>query len=196
VTNAASVFLKTIFSGLNKSPEDPITTKGQGATTRRAAPNTSDDSHLDDDSEVFSDGRLGLTITSTPLGRFVYWKGFEPSELLERGARTGATIATLPYQASRPLATIHEDSLSRMVPASNSSTSDYSPSREVCMAIIRDHGHGDDDEPGSKYNNELLDQISTDEDTAQAPTDEDEERRRYCKMKNARRAKCRSNAKE
>jgi hypothetical protein len=35
-----------------------------------------------DDSEPFLGHHLGLTITSTPQGWFVYWKGMEPSELL------------------------------------------------------------------------------------------------------------------
>jgi hypothetical protein len=40
-------------------------------------------SQPDDHPESFLDSHIGLTITSTPQGQFVYWKGLEPSELLE-----------------------------------------------------------------------------------------------------------------
>jgi hypothetical protein len=39
-------------------------------------------SQPDDHPESFLGRHLGLTITSMPQGRFVYWKGLEPSELL------------------------------------------------------------------------------------------------------------------
>jgi hypothetical protein len=44
-------------------------------------------SDSDDDPESFSGSHLVLTITSMPLGRFVYWKGMEPSELLDHDSR-------------------------------------------------------------------------------------------------------------
>ncbi|RLN07858.1 retrotransposon protein, putative, Ty3-gypsy subclass [Panicum miliaceum] len=43
---------------------------------------------------------------------------------------------------------------------------DYSPEREVYMASIHDLG---DDEPGIEFDNELKDEISTNQDTADAP---------------------------
>jgi hypothetical protein len=54
----------------------------EGATTRRAAPTLENHSQPDGHIETFSGSFLGLTITSTPHGRFIYWKSFEPSELL------------------------------------------------------------------------------------------------------------------
>jgi hypothetical protein len=56
------------------------------------------------------------------------------------------------------------------------------------LASIRDHVNND--EPGGQYDNELPADICDDENTANAPQDEDEER----KAKNAKRAKCRLNA--
>jgi chromatin segregation and condensation protein Rec8/ScpA/Scc1 (kleisin family) len=57
------------------------------------------------------------------------------------------------------------------------------------MASIRDHE--DDDEPGNQYVNELLADITADENMANTPQDKDKERRR---AKNAMRAKCRRKA--
>jgi hypothetical protein len=55
----------------------------EGATARRAAPTLENHSQTGGHTETFSGCLLGLTITSTPQGHFVYWKGFEPSELLD-----------------------------------------------------------------------------------------------------------------
>jgi hypothetical protein len=58
----------------------------KGATACREAPVL--DNHLEsNDSESFSGNHLGLTIMSTLQGHFVYWKGLEPSELLEYDSR-------------------------------------------------------------------------------------------------------------
>jgi hypothetical protein len=37
------------------------------------------DSDFDDSAEPFMGGHQGLMITSTPQGRFMYWKGMKPS---------------------------------------------------------------------------------------------------------------------
>jgi hypothetical protein len=121
----------------------------------------------------------------------VYWKGFEPSELLEHNALTVATITNLSFQVGRSLLTILEGKASRTILASNSLTADYSHGHEVCMASIREI---ENNEPGSEYENELLDEISADEGMVQAPADEDKEQQRIYKLKNARRANCRRNA--
>jgi hypothetical protein len=44
----------------------------------------------------------------------------------------------------------------------------------------------DEEEPGNQYDNELLTDISVDENMADAPQDEDEERRRARRAKNAK----------
>jgi hypothetical protein len=49
------------------------------------------------------------------------------------------------------------------------------------------HEHGDNDEPGREYDDELLANISDDERTADAPQDEDEEHRRIRRIKDAKR---------
>jgi hypothetical protein len=52
------------------------------------------------------------------------------------------------------------------------------------MASI--HEHGDEDEPGREYDDELLADVSADERTADAPQDKDEERKRIRRAKNAK----------
>jgi hypothetical protein len=55
------------------------------------------------------------------------------------------------------------------------------------MASIYDHAD-DKEEPRREYDDELLTQISTDEHTADAPQDKDEESRRIRWLKNTKRA--------
>jgi hypothetical protein len=59
----------------------------EGATTRREAPVLDNHPQPDDYLELFLGNYLGLTITSTPQGHFMYWKGLEPSKLLEYNSR-------------------------------------------------------------------------------------------------------------
>jgi hypothetical protein len=53
----------------------------EGATACRTAPTLENHSQPNGHTETFSGSLLGLTITSMPQGRFVYWKDYEPSEL-------------------------------------------------------------------------------------------------------------------
>jgi len=53
-------------------------------------------SDSDDDPKLFSGSHLALTIISTPQGRFMYWKGFEPVELLDDSLLV-ANIPDLPF---------------------------------------------------------------------------------------------------
>jgi hypothetical protein len=54
-------------------------------------------------------GANGLTITSTPEGCFVHWKGMKLSDLLEAEDRLVAHLEPLPFQEGRPLATVAEE---------------------------------------------------------------------------------------
>jgi hypothetical protein len=135
---------------------------------------------------------LGLTITSTPQGRFVYWKGMEPSKLLDESTRLVAYIQEVPYQEGKPLASITEGEGQSVLVDYSSSSGKYSSERQVCMASIRDHV--EDDEPRREYDDELLIDISANESTANAPQDKDEERKRAHRVKNAKQAKRRQNA--
>jgi hypothetical protein len=56
-------------------------------------------------------GASDLMITSTPVERFVHWKGMKPSDLLEAKDRLVAHLEPLPFQEGRPLATVVEESI-------------------------------------------------------------------------------------
>jgi hypothetical protein len=58
-------------------------------------------------------------ITSTPEGRFVHWKGVKLSDLLKAEDRLVAHLEPLPFQESRPLATVAEESIELVYVSSN-----------------------------------------------------------------------------
>jgi hypothetical protein len=114
----------------------------------------------------------------------------ESFELLEDDTRLVPYIQDLPYQEGKPLSPIAEGEEANMVLIDYSTTSgECSPYRHIYMASIRD-----EDEPRREYDDELLEDISADENTANAPRDEDEESRRIRQAKNAKRAKRKRNA--
>jgi hypothetical protein len=61
------------------------------------APALENHSQPDGHTESFSGSHLGLTITSTLEGRFMYWKGFQPSEWLHYESRLVAFTQELPF---------------------------------------------------------------------------------------------------
>jgi hypothetical protein len=71
-------------------------------------------------------------------------------------------------------------------------TANNSLDHQVCMASLR---HAEDDELDPEYDNKQLADISTDEPTADAPQNEDEEHHRIQRVKNAERAQRRRNTK-
>jgi hypothetical protein len=78
----------------------------------------------DDESTPSLANDLSLTITSMPQGRFMYWKGFRPAELLD-DPRLVAYIKDLPFQQSRSLPQIEEEGAVDVVLV------DYSDSHEL-----------------------------------------------------------------
>jgi hypothetical protein len=105
----------------------------------------------------------------------VYWKGLEPSELLEYDSRLVAFTQELPFQEGKPLSRISEEGEGSTELVEYSHTAESSPDHQVCMASLR---NADDDEPGPEYDAELLADVSADERTADAPQVENEEYRR------------------
>lgn len=103
----------------------------------------------------------------------MYCKGMEPSELLDHDTRLVATIHKLPFQRGRPLSSIPEEEVTKTF--SVSSSGGYSLERKIYMASLH---NVDDDEPGIEFDDELLDQISPNENSIDVPQDEDAERRR------------------
>jgi hypothetical protein len=116
--------------------------------------------------ESFLGKHLCLTITSMPQGRFVYWKGFEPSELLDYESCLVAFTQELPFQEGKPLSSITEEGDSSTELLDYSHTANNSPDHQVYMASLR---NADDDKMGPEYDDEQLADISTDEPTADAP---------------------------
>jgi hypothetical protein len=130
-------------------------------------------SDLDDDAKPFSGSYLGLAITLTQQGWFVYWKHMEPSELLKYDSRLVAFTQELPFQEGKSLSPIIEEGEDKTKLFEYSSSSEFSPDLHIFMASLRDHN--DNDEPGREYDDELLADISADETTADASQNKDEE---------------------
>jgi hypothetical protein len=163
----------------------------EGATTRRAALALENHSQPDGYTESFSSSHLGLAITSTLQGCFMYWKGFEPFELLDYKSCLVAFMQKLTFQEGRPLSPIAEEGESGTELLEHSLRANNSPNHQVRMAS---HCNAEDDELDPQYNNEQLVDVSVDEPTADAPQDEDEEHQRIWRVKNAKRAQHKRNA--
>jgi hypothetical protein len=130
------------------------TQKGLGderATVCRAAPTLENHLQPDGHTKSFLGSFLGLTITSTPQGCFVYWKGFEPSELLDYESRLVAFTQELPFQEGRPLSPIVEEGENSTELLEYSLKANHSPDHQFCMASLR---NTEEDELGTQYDNE------------------------------------------
>jgi hypothetical protein len=115
----------------------------------------------------------------------MYWRGFEPSELLDYESRLMVFTQELSFQEGRPLSYIVEEGESSTELLEYSLRANHSPDRQVCMASLH---NTEEDELGTQYDNEQLVDVSADEPTADSPQDEDEEHRRIPRAKNAKRA--------
>jgi hypothetical protein len=131
----------------------------EGVTAYRAAPALENHSQPDGHTESFSGSFLSLTITSTPQGRFVYWKGFEPSELLDYESHLVAFTQELSFQEGRPLSPVTEEGESSTALLEYSLRANHSLDHQVCMASLR---NVEEDELGTQYDNEQLANISAD----------------------------------
>jgi hypothetical protein len=114
----------------------------------------------------FSGSHLGLTITSTLQGCFVYWKGLEPAELLEYDSCLVSFMQELPFQDGKPFSPISKEGEGSIMLLEYSHTADNSLDRQVYMASLR---NADDDEPGPEYDAKLLVDVSADERTVAPP---------------------------
>jgi hypothetical protein len=119
-------------------------------------------------------------ITSMPQGRFMYWKGKKPAELLGGDARLVAHLDTLPYQEGRPLTTVAKIGILLV---------DYSSNKRSSLYMAEVGGEGNEDP------NELFKQISGDKVTADAG-DENDADRAARRLRNQKRATRRRNAAE
>jgi hypothetical protein len=154
------------LSDLEEDLDHLLKIEDKGATACQGAPIFNNYSNSDDDPGSFSGCHLGLTITTTPQGRFMYWKGMEHSELLEYDSHLVAFTWELPFQEGKPLSRITEEEEGSTELVKYSHTVETSPDRQVFMAFLQ---NAEDDEPGPEYDAELLADVSADEHTANAP---------------------------
>jgi hypothetical protein len=118
-------------------------------------------------------GDNSLTITSTPEGRFVHWKGMKLSDLLEDEDRLVAHLEPLPFQEGRPLATVAEESTELVEASSDELIS--------CQVLMAEEGEDDGNLPIVE-----LDVISEDEATANASDENDADREAWRARNRAR----------
>jgi hypothetical protein len=129
--------------------------------------------------QPMSGSAAGLVITSTPAGRFVYWPDCKPADLAGGNSRCVTYLDSLPFQEGTPLAPAGEQTLTEVATSDFSlgspqtptevATSDFSlgsPDRQVFMTTNETPG------PSGTVPNQYLEDISTDELSADAPADE------------------------
>jgi hypothetical protein len=130
----------------------------------------------------------GMVIASTPAGRYVYWPDRKPADLIKGDSRYVAYIDSLPFQEGTPLARADSSTPTEVAPSeSNLGT----PDRQVFMTA------GDTPRPSGTAQDKYLEDISSDELSADAPPNETpadrdarRERNRKC---NERRRRLRDN---
>jgi hypothetical protein len=106
---------------------------------------------------------VGLVITSTPAGRFVYWPDRKPADLTRGNSRCVAYLDSLPFQERTPLAPAGENTPTDVA---TSDSSLGSPDQQVFMTTNETPG------PSGTVADQYLKDISADELSADAPADE------------------------
>jgi hypothetical protein len=105
----------------------------------------------------------GLVITSTPASIFVYWPDRKPIDLTDGNSRYVAYLDSLPFQEGTPLAPTEEPSPTEVA---STDSSLGTPDRQVFMAA------GETPGPLGTRPDRYFEDISADELSANAPTDE------------------------
>jgi hypothetical protein len=105
----------------------------------------------------------GLVITSTPAGRFVYWPDHKPADLTDGNSRYVTYIDSLPFQEGTSLSPAEEHTPTEVATTDSSLGS---PDRQVFMTTNETRG------PSGTHPDRFLEDISADELSANAPTDE------------------------
>jgi hypothetical protein len=113
--------------------------------------------------QTLSGPASGLVITSTPAERFVYWPDRKPADLTGGNSRCVAYLDSLPFQEGTPLAPAGEHTPTEVATGDSSLGS---PDRQVFMTTNETPG------PSGTVPDQYLEDISTDELSANAPADE------------------------
>jgi hypothetical protein len=119
----------------------------------------------------------GLVITSTLAGKFVCWPDRKPADLIDGNSRYVAYLDLLPFQEGTPLSRTEEYSPTEVA---SSDSSLGNPDRQVFMAT------GDTPRTSGAQDRYLQD-ISTDELSAEAPADESDANRNARRERNRKR---------
>jgi hypothetical protein len=128
----------------------------------------------------------GLVIKSTLAGRYVYWPDRKPVDLIKGDSRYVAYIDSLPFQEGTPLARADSSTPTEVAPSESRLGT---PDRQVFMAA------GDTPGPSGTAQDKYLEDISSDELSADAPSNEnpadrDARRERNQKRNERRRRLC------
>jgi hypothetical protein len=119
-----------------------------------------------------------LVITSTPVDRFIYWPDRKPADLIDENSRCVAYLDSLPFQEGTPLAPAEEHTPTEVATRDSSLGS---PDRQVFMTTNETPG------PSGTFPDRYLDDISADELSANAPTDETDANRDARRERNRKR---------
>jgi hypothetical protein len=120
----------------------------------------------------------GLVITPTPAGRFVYWPDRKPAYLTDRNSRCITYLDSLPFHEGTLLAPAEEHT---PIEVATSDSSLGSPDRQVFMAA------GETPGPSGTRPDRYLEDISTDELYANAPTNETDDNKNARRERNRKR---------
>jgi hypothetical protein len=121
------------------------------------------ESEISTTEQLLSGPATSLVITSTPVGRFVYWPDRKPADLTDGNSRCIAYLDSLPFQEGTPLAPAEEHTPTEVA---NTDSSLGSPDRQVFMTTNETPG------PSGSRLDRYLEDISLDELSANAPADE------------------------
>jgi hypothetical protein len=113
--------------------------------------------------QPLSEPATELVITSTPGGRFIYWPDRKPADLTDGNSRCVAYLDSLPFKEGTPLAPAEEHTPPEVATTDSSLGS---PDRQVFMTTNETPG------PSGTQPDRFLEDISADELSANAPTDE------------------------
>jgi hypothetical protein len=119
------------------------------------------ESEINTTEEPLSGPATDLVITSTLVGRFVYWPDRRPADLTDDNSRCVAYLDTLPFKERTPLAPNEEHTPTEVATTDSSLCT---PDRQVFMAA---GDVGTSETRSDRY----LDDISEDEVSANAPPD-------------------------
>jgi hypothetical protein len=106
---------------------------------------------------------IDLVITSTPVGRFVYWPNRKPTDLTDGNSLYVAYLDSLPFQEGTPLAPTEEHTPTEVA---STDSSPGTPDRQVFMAA------GETPGPSGTRPDRYFEDISADELSANTLADE------------------------